>query len=104
MKNTILILSLALISAFGYSQKMGIKLSSEKTFTIGDRILVADSLSIPTITDDGSIISANILFWKKGQRKDVLPYVLWEGADYASKINATHQMVIDRIRVLLNIK
>lgn len=111
MKKLTLILALLFISTFGFSQKMGIKLASTQTVVITDPVaaitMLADTISITSIVDNGISVSANMIIGTANLETVAAKkhLVLWIGSDYTSNHLAwTPETIIARIKVLLGVE
>lgn len=107
MKKLILFLALSAISIFGFSQKIGIKLPIKQNIEFIPAqpavSILADTVGVDRIIDDGKSVSVNIQIGGEVHGKS-RTLTLWSGDDYKKNENWTNEMVIKRIRELLHIQ
>jgi hypothetical protein len=103
MKKSIITLSLIVISICGFSQKIGIKLSSKQdiVYVPAQAAITTntDTIGVIKITDNGNTVSVDLIIGTK------FSYLtLWQGQDYIDNENWGNSDILKRIKVLLNIQ
>lgn len=103
MKKSILIFAITLISTLSFSQKIGIKLTSKQDViyapALDAQTVKTDTIGVVELRDDGISLSCVVSIGTK-----LRALKLWEGQSYIDNQNWTNQMVLSRIKFLLNIK
>lgn len=105
MKKLFFTLAIVTASLCSYGQRINAKLKSKQSFVVVPAVTVtSDSMTVASIVDDGSTITAHIVFYGDLNKPAPMTLVLWQGAEYAENQTWTRAGVLSRIKFLLNIR